>query len=456
MADETPTTDASIAARLLFLSASANQQSPLAVDREYNRVKAGLQSLGVWHAWRVAVEHVPAVTWEQVPEQLLLHRASIVHFAGHGHADGSLEFATQANGSQRIAADGLARLFESYAPPVRLVVLNACYSDVLADALVDHVDVVVGMTHAISDDAAISFAPAFYQQLAGGKSVRTACEVARGIVLGRLPEAGAPGRDIEAELESETALASDTGPEGSITHDAGLRMRVRAGVDASTMMFAVRDGAEVTRVPGNAGLLAVMRKPGIRWAGAATVVLALLGAKFVGHRSRAADRLVVRVHDSGAGNRVARVAGRVIVRGPDTSERSRQLVEGEAVFDDLPPGVARRAVEVSIDGAPGFQSTTERQIVPESGILDILLARADVTSVVAGTVIDEKGQPLAGATIDIEHGLVIGTTDPRGDFRIVVPIAPGAMVSVAIAVDGRVGVRENVTVPGTHTLRWAP
>jgi hypothetical protein len=233
-------------------------------------------------------------------------------------------------------------------------------------------------------------------------------------------------------------------------------MRVRAGVDASSMVFTVRDGTEVTPSAGNAGFMAVMGRPAARWAGAATVVLALLVARFVSHGSRASDRLLVRVHESGAGDRVARVGGRVTLHGPDTAERTRSLVEGEAVFDDLPPGVARRAVEVSIDGAPGFQSVAERQIVPESGILDMVIARAEVTSVVAGTVLDDKGQPLAGAAIDIEHGLVTGTTDPRGDFRIVVPVSPGAMVSVAVAVNGRVGVRENVTVPGTHTLRWTP
>lgn len=122
-------TDEPVVARLLFLSANASDRSPLAVDREYNRVKRGLQNLGAWPAWRVAVEHVPAAAWEQVPEQLLLHAASIVHFAGHGHPDGSLEFSAQEGRPQRIPAGRLAGLLESYAGQVRLVVLNACYSD---------------------------------------------------------------------------------------------------------------------------------------------------------------------------------------------------------------------------------------------------------------------------------------------------------------------------------------
>jgi hypothetical protein len=217
-------TGAPVVARLLFLSANANDRSPLAVDREYNRVKGGLLALGVWPAWRMAVEHVPAATWEQVPEQLLLHTASIVHFAGHGHPDGSLEFSTPGGGHQRVHADGLAGLFASYAGQVRLVVLNACYSDALADALTLHIDAVVGMTHAITDEAAILFAPTFYQQLAGGKSVKTAFEVGRAMLLGQHPNPGASSnRNVERREPAER---------GALLH-----LRVRAGVDASQMYF---------------------------------------------------------------------------------------------------------------------------------------------------------------------------------------------------------------------------
>jgi hypothetical protein len=174
-----------IPARLLFLSANVNERSPLAVDQEYNRVKAARQALGMWPAWRVCVEHTPAAAWEQVPEQLLIHAASIVHFAGHGYADGSLEFSKRSGGNQRIHISGIAKLFANYAFQVRLVVLNACYSDALAKALVEYIDVVIGVPGAISDDAVILFTPPFYQQLLGDKSVQTAFEVACAVLLGQ-------------------------------------------------------------------------------------------------------------------------------------------------------------------------------------------------------------------------------------------------------------------------------
>src|SRR5215831_4778276 len=88
--DHATAREAPVVARLLFLSASANRTSPLAVDLEFNRVREGLVDAGAWEAWHPAVEHVPAASWEQLPRELL-GRASIVHFSGHGHPDGSLE-----------------------------------------------------------------------------------------------------------------------------------------------------------------------------------------------------------------------------------------------------------------------------------------------------------------------------------------------------------------------------
>lgn len=227
---------ASAPARLLFLSANARDESPLSVDREYNRVTSELRDLGVWEAWHDAIEYLPAAEWEQVPELLLSQGPSIVHFAGHGFPDGSLLFAAPDGAGQRIHPEGLTALFKNFAGQVRLVVLNACYSHELAQAIGAHVDVVIGMPQAISDEAAILFAPTFYQQLAGGKSVQAAFEVASAVVLGKLPELrGTRKRDAE--------LPDDGGP------DLTPRMSVRTGVDAAQLTFAPAQPASAVPVP---------------------------------------------------------------------------------------------------------------------------------------------------------------------------------------------------------------
>jgi len=52
--------------------------------------------------------------------------------------------------------------------------LNACFSEVQANAIARHIPYVVGMRRAIGDQAAIQFAIGFYDALLAGESVELA------------------------------------------------------------------------------------------------------------------------------------------------------------------------------------------------------------------------------------------------------------------------------------------
>lgn len=49
--------------------------------------------------------------------------------------------------------------------------LNACYSEVQANAIVEHINYAIGMNHEIRDDSAIAFATGFYQALGYGQPI---------------------------------------------------------------------------------------------------------------------------------------------------------------------------------------------------------------------------------------------------------------------------------------------
>ncbi len=119
---------------------------------------------------------------------LLRHRPAVVHFAGHGADDGRLvveDGAGHGADDGRLVVEdgaghaallppaGVAALFDAV-KGVQLVVLNACWSDVQAEALRAHVPTVVGMADAVRDDAAVAFADGFYRGLAAGKTVASA------------------------------------------------------------------------------------------------------------------------------------------------------------------------------------------------------------------------------------------------------------------------------------------
>jgi hypothetical protein len=73
-----------------------------------------------------------------------------------------------------VSAAALRDAFAAAGSSVKLVVLNACYSEAAAQALLAHIDCVVGMAGSLRDDAARSFAIGFY----GGLGERESVDVA--------------------------------------------------------------------------------------------------------------------------------------------------------------------------------------------------------------------------------------------------------------------------------------
>jgi hypothetical protein len=65
-------------------------------------------------------------------------------------------------------------MIASAAPSTRVVVLNACFSNAVAESLRNVVDCVVGMAGTIGDDAARSFAVSFYRALGNRRSIGNA------------------------------------------------------------------------------------------------------------------------------------------------------------------------------------------------------------------------------------------------------------------------------------------
>ena len=117
-------------------------------------------------------------------QQLLTNRyrvnscPNIVHFCGHGSGEEGIAFEDEAGQAKLVNADTLARFFELFADKLECVVLNACYSEVQAEAVAKHIPYVIGMKKAIGDTAAIEFSVAFYDALGAGKSIEFAHKLA--------------------------------------------------------------------------------------------------------------------------------------------------------------------------------------------------------------------------------------------------------------------------------------
>jgi hypothetical protein len=100
------------------------------------------------------------------------------------------------------------------------VVLNACFSEVQAEAIARYVPYVLGMSQAIGDLAAIEFAKGFYGALFEGRSVKDAFALGKNLIaLKNIPETQTPVLLEKRDRPTSQSLATNITleePEGTV------------------------------------------------------------------------------------------------------------------------------------------------------------------------------------------------------------------------------------------------
>ena len=158
---------------VLFVAADPTDATRLRLQKEFHEIQQQLKLGEHRRRFKLALPQL-SVRARDIAGALLDAKPHIVHFSGHGTADGSLQFEDVSGRSHPVKPAALAKLFEQFSTHVRCVLLNACYSDAQAKAIVAHIPHVIGMDRAIGDAAAIAFATGFYQALGAGTGVEEA------------------------------------------------------------------------------------------------------------------------------------------------------------------------------------------------------------------------------------------------------------------------------------------
>lgn len=160
--------------KILFLASNPRGMSKLRLNEEARDVKEGLRQAKD-REW-FAIESQWAIRPRDIRREILYFSPNVVHFSGHGAEDGGLAFENELGQVQLVSPEALSGLFKLFSEHVQCVVLNACYSEIQADAIAQHIGFVVGMGQEIGDQAAIEFSVGFYDALGAGRSVESAYE----------------------------------------------------------------------------------------------------------------------------------------------------------------------------------------------------------------------------------------------------------------------------------------
>jgi retron-type reverse transcriptase len=158
--------------KILVLASSPSDQARLRLDQEVREINESLMRSN--NRANFELHQKSAVRPDDLRRALLEITPHIVHFSGHGTGQDGLVLENHDGKSMLVTNDALDELFKLVSDHVECVVFNACYSEVQATVISNHVSCVVGMSDAIGDKAAIKFATGFYDAVFSGRSIEIA------------------------------------------------------------------------------------------------------------------------------------------------------------------------------------------------------------------------------------------------------------------------------------------
>jgi len=173
--------------KILMLTANPAGTTKLNLDKEYARIAEKIQHKK--DAFDLTVQR--AVDKTAFRETIVEVRPDVLHFTGHGEEEGEYRGIIvqneDRNGRAMITPNGLYDLFDHFKGEgidLKVVVLNACYSEKQAEVIALHVPYVIGTKVEIGDELAIAFSVGFYFKLAeSDRNIEKAFKSARASAL---------------------------------------------------------------------------------------------------------------------------------------------------------------------------------------------------------------------------------------------------------------------------------
>jgi len=160
---------------ILILAANPTNTAPLGLEDEIREIDEGLRRGNKREQYKL--EQKLGVRPRDFSRAIVDYQPYIVHFCGHGAGKDGIVLKDDTGKMVLLQTNALASMFELFAKKgVECVILNACYSEVQAEAIRQYVNV-IGMKGAVGDKAALGFAVGFYDGIAAGYTLEEAYEL---------------------------------------------------------------------------------------------------------------------------------------------------------------------------------------------------------------------------------------------------------------------------------------
>lgn len=438
--------------KILILAANPRDTDPLRLDQEVREIDEGLRRskyrdrFELVQRWAVRIPDLRRVLLDEEPQ--------IVHFCGHGlkgikgsreknrrdfqyegadASEGGIVLEDEQGHSTVVGKAALAELVGILKEGIECVVLNACYSEVQAETLADHIPYVIGMRKAIGDEAAIEFSTGFYDGIGAGRTVTQAFALGcNAIHLKDLPEhltpvikqqPGAP--EYLSMVAEKSATPAETEPPASVTSKVDQTAEVSGG-------DSYQAGGNITINTGGGGKPESTRSKIVAWLGivtAATIITFVfdIPGKIRGaYSSSDANTVTVLVHgEKGKDQLVLPTRGIVKLIYGDAIISEQINNEGEATFKQVPETFFKPDANVEIlfhdpEGEPYRAVYHDSLYQLTKGKYISLAVKLYGLDQISGIVKDFKtGNPLDSVRISIQGAETF--SNQYGEYTLSIP-----------------------------------
>ncbi len=176
---------------VLFMASNPTDTSALRLDEEARAIQERIRlsdyrdSINFETRWATRSSDILQAINETNP--------TIVHFSGHGTSTGELVLQNPDGTAKLVTKEAITAAMTTASDTIRLVVFNACFSEMQAQNLVQNIEAAIGMSSSVGDEAACVFASQLYSSIGFGRSLQASFNQAiAALLLEGIPEEKTP------------------------------------------------------------------------------------------------------------------------------------------------------------------------------------------------------------------------------------------------------------------------